>query len=831
MGTGEHVVSREATPRIHDQLRKLNRAAISDRAEVGRLLAEAQRRDAILRGPRSHRDNDSTGRLSWVSTKRIGIETNADDWAERQNLVLSFHLESVVYSFATTAVGQSGRAIEVEFPEILFLVDRRDRLRTPERRNAAAKLETEGGAWIEGRIVDRSEEGAAVLVRERGQVPGSRPFRIAFSPGPRVHSQWWASLRNSALLPDSAGWLRLGLRVSACPPHDPIPVERRERILAGGFLQRARRGRDAVRQVAAIARTRLRIRSQTDRRNRERVEVVQFANANGEVIRGIIDASRRNKGGVGVVVPSAWGRTKETLLPLARTIVETFEAENESVVVLRFDGIRRRGESHNEARRLGKDFQNLYFTVSQGIEDIQASAKYLQDTFGVEKLMLVTFSASAVEGRRALALDSGEDGRFSGWISVVGAPDLQSGMRAVSGGLDFFGGAEKGVKFGVQEIMGVLVDMDRTATDAIVHRLAFLEDAIRDFSSIEVPVVWVHGRHDAWLDLQRVRQVLGSGFAGNRRLLEVDSGHQLRSSREALEVFQLVATEIGRITTGRALRERMPDLQRLERRRVAERRRVGDADVDLRRFWEQYLLGRDGNGGIELMNATSDYQKFMRLQIEALGVRSGDRVLDVGAGVGSFAAELAMRAKQLKGVHVDSIDVVKPALKRASERAQQWSSEVVDCRFVVADCGSNEVSVPLAHESYDRLIASFFLSYMADPLRILREFRLLVRPGGRVVVSTMRRDADVSKLFVKGSQELEQKETSGSQVGLLDSKLRQFLNDAAKILELEDEGRFSFWDEAEFRRLAIRAGFVEVRSETSYGDPPQAVILSARRGH
>ena len=58
---------------------------------------------------------------------------------------------------------------------------------------------------------------------------------------------------------------------------------------------------------------------------------------------------------------------------------------------------------------------------------------------------------------------------------------------------------------------------------------------------------------------------------------------------------------------------------------------------------------------------------------------------------------------------------------------------------------------------------------------------------------------------------------------------RNFLNDAARILELEDAGAFEFMDAEDLSDLASGAGFVEIETRASLGTPPQAVILSAAR--
>ena len=52
---------------------------------------------------------------------------------------------------------------------------------------------------------------------------------------------------------------------------------------------------------------------------------------------------------------------------------------------------------------------------------------------------------------------------------------------------------------------------------------------------------------------------------------------------------------------------------------------------------------------------------------------------------------------------------------------------------------------------------------------------------------------------------------------------------AQKILDLEEQGQFRFWDADELAALVERCGFTDVKSELSFGDPAQAVVVSARR--
>ena len=100
------------------------------------------------------------------------------------------------------------------------------------------------------------------------------------------------------------------------------------------------------------------------------------------------------------------------------------------------------------------------------------------------------------------------------------------------------------------------------------------------------------------------------------------------------------------------------------------------------------------------------------------------------------------------------------------------------------------------------------------------------------MVSTLRRDADISKLYVDGLAELRSAnfgETLGSEAPNFDELARDFLNDASKILDFEEQGRFQFWDRSEFAALVRSAGFSVESVEHELGDPPQAIVVSARR--
>jgi ubiquinone/menaquinone biosynthesis C-methylase UbiE len=564
--------------------------------------------------------------------------------------------------------------------------------------------------------------------------------------------------------------------------------------------------------------------------------VIRYANAEGETLCGIVDVFGESRHAPAVVIPSAWGRTKETLLPLALTIGATFQAAGESVVVVRFDGIRRRGESHRDPECRAPGDENLRFTFSQGARDVHATLDFLERSaeFQPRTSILVTFSVASIEGRRALASD--DKGRLGGWVSVVGSADAQSLTRVISGGVDFFGGIERGVRFGRQEIQGLLVDMDHAGQDALAERLAFLSDARRDFAATRAPITWLHGRHDAWMDLDRIRDALSFGESSNRRLIEIPTGHQLRTSSEALETFQLIACESARMALGAELPPSLPDLEFLGKRRRNEMERLEAAEANLRDFWKDYVVGRDGGVGMELVTHADPYQRLMDLQIDCLSLDPGDRVLDLGSGVGPFPMQLREH-EELRDLWILEADFVHEALARTRERfgALEVSESQLLLQFARFDLDGlgEERSIPLRDQVVDAVLLSLVLNYVSEPTVLLAEIHRLLRPGGRLVVSSLKRDADISAICVDTIADL-RGGRGRSALGAegerrMAGSLQKFINDAARLLDFEERGRFQFWNAPELGEMLGAAGFRDVTIEPAFGDPPQALVARAIR--
>lgn len=820
-------------------LSRLHRLTIEGPREVLAFLREVARRKALLSSGINRRNDSRTARIEDVGAADFTLRFQNLDETHLPQLFLSCELDGRSYFFAVAPLEHDARGfVRAPLPHAIYQAERRDleridRSREPDD-NSRVEIQAGNGAVFSGVVADSSYQGLGVLLPATPQEAPEGPVTVRFVSGSRVGEHAHGIVRHRTPTPERHGWVRIGLSVSDVPEGEPVEFEQRETILGLDAVSRITRRASLISGLARAVSVRAVRRLGVGARGAAPPRVVTYESAPGQEMRALVDTWGEPLGATAVVIPPAWGRTKETLSPLASTIVETFRNTNLPITVLRFDGTHRRGESYipPDLRHPGAEY--LRFTFSRAVRDIHATLEFLRDspTLRPRKVVLVTFSLAAVEGRRAVATDP--TGLLAGWIPVVGMVDLQSALRTISGGIDFAYGLSRGVRFGHHELVGVVSDMDHTGLDALQHRLVFLEDARRDMARIRAPITWIHGRHDAWMDVERVRHLMSCGDTSARRVIEVPTGHQLRTSAEAFAVFGLVATEAARMASGRMLPPGIPDMVEVDARRDAERKRLPKAHVELREFWSRYLLGRDARLGFQLLTATSAYRRFMHEQIAALDLGPCTRVLDLGSGTGDFAVQLAAEHAP-REVEVDAVDFVREALERAVARvAAIQTGHRVRVNPVLLDFDApGDTSLPFEPGRYDAVLASLVISYVSDPRALLEKVRAALKPGGRLVLSTLRRDADISKLHVEGLAELRaglaREEFGKDAAESIDEMARSFLNDASRILDLEEDGTFRFWDVDELSALARSTGFRIERSFHALGEPPQAAVLVARR--
>lgn len=109
---------------------------------------------------------------------------------------------------------------------------------------------------------------------------------------------------------------------------------------------------------------------------------------------------------------------------------------------------------------------------------------------------------------------------------------------------------------------------------------------------------------------------------------------------------------------------------------------------------------------------------WRRATRDALGLRPGDRVLDVGAGTGVSTAELARSGADAVGVDLSL------GMLRAGRRVRPG----------VPLLAGDALRLPFRDGSFDAVTISFALRNVVDTRAALCELARVTRPGGRLVV-------------------------------------------------------------------------------------------------
>ncbi|TVR58416.1 MAG: methyltransferase domain-containing protein [Spirochaetaceae bacterium] len=149
-----------------------------------------------------------------------------------------------------------------------------------------------------------------------------------------------------------------------------------------------------------------------------------------------------------------------------------------------------------------------------------------------------------------------------------------------------------------------------------------------------------------------------------------------------------------------------------------------------------------------------------------------------------------------------------------------------DLAFDTLRFGHGPVHAPelFPEASFDVVIASLFISYLFNPEYAVEQFARILKPGGRLVLSSMRPDSDISTIFTEYVETLTRQQENGA-ARLSDA--REMLNEAAGLFELEEDGYFRFFTGEELADLVRNAGLELEGIETAMGTPPQTVIATA----
>ena len=111
------------------------------------------------------------------------------------------------------------------------------------------------------------------------------------------------------------------------------------------------------------------------------------------------------------------------------------------------------------------------------------------------------------------------------------------------------------------------------------------------------------------------------------------------------------------------------------------------------------------------------------------GVKSGDSVLDIGCGPGWFWA--ASNEVAPDGLSVTLCDLSDGMVREATERVEGLARD-----WRVAASVADVTALPFADASFDAIFCLHMLYHVTDQERAIAELHRVLKPGGRLVVTT-----------------------------------------------------------------------------------------------
>lgn len=125
---------------------------------------------------------------------------------------------------------------------------------------------------------------------------------------------------------------------------------------------------------------------------------------------------------------------------------------------------------------------------------------------------------------------------------------------------------------------------------------------------------------------------------------------------------------------------------------------------------------------------------MLTVDFDRLGLRPGQRVLDMGCGAGQHAFEMYRRGADVVALDQDADEVAAVAELFTAMRDQ---GEVPAGAEAEARTG-NALALPFPDGEFDAVVAAEVLEHIPDDIGALHELARVLRPGGRIALTVPR---------------------------------------------------------------------------------------------
>lgn len=125
---------------------------------------------------------------------------------------------------------------------------------------------------------------------------------------------------------------------------------------------------------------------------------------------------------------------------------------------------------------------------------------------------------------------------------------------------------------------------------------------------------------------------------------------------------------------------------------------------------------------------------MLTVDFDRLGLRRGEKVLDLGCGAGRHAFECLRRGASVVALDADPVELKNvAALVAAMDEAGELPSEARSMQVQ-----GDALRLPFPDECFDRVIAAEVLEHIHDDTTAMSELSRVLRPGGRMGVTVPR---------------------------------------------------------------------------------------------
>jgi len=499
-----------------------------------------------------------------------------------------------------------------------------------------------------------------------------------------------------------------------------------------------------------------------------------------------------------IIIPPPYGETKRNSLMISYYLVVN------GFNVIRYDNTDHIGES---------DGDMYYSTMPKMKEDLISTLDYAEKRFGVSEFGIVARSLSARVAIKAAT----EDKRIKFILSLMGVVNLRYTLNAIYCE-DIIGDTLRGKCKDFYNIFGFEVD-SAFYKIAIQYNYHDFNSTLQDIKNLNIPLVFINAEKDPWIKISDVKKIIDMKYNSVSELHIIPEAlHELYENPRAVKVaLSQVVVSCTKYLYKRKIKSNTvvkPNLRDIAHQNHIEKQRLKNYELtkdDEKEFWSKYL------NKYFMVRKLRDYQDYLDTINTLLGkIKEDEIILDAGCGPGHFGAWLLrclIKYQLLNSpcIYV-GIDFVNNAIKDAI--INHWelktifykrvnvNENLMDNIYVIEDLDNitsyKSPFINFRDNCFDKICCSLVISYVPDPLKIVKELFRVLKPRGKIVISSLKPYADLSEIYKNFVLETENEEDI--------EEARKLLNAAGKIKQKEGEGHYQFFSEKELKEIVIKAG-------------------------